>query len=233
MQIKPLQQSKFKMKIIKDLGIIKEPNNKRPRRFAIFKCNICKNNFKTSVDSAKTTTKCKSCRSINTFTKHGESKAPLYFTWKKMKQRCYNIKDKAYKYYGGRGIIICDEWLNEFETFKKWALGNGYQDNLSIDRINNDGNYEPNNCRWTIKEVQARNTRKIMATNLSGYRGVSFVNRDNIWIATISVNNKKIYIGRSKEKLECAKMYDKYVIDNNLEHTINGVISGNTGSTIN
>ena len=84
-----------------------------------------------------------------------------------MKHRCYNLEDKKYYRYGGRGISICDEWLN-FDNFAKWSLNNGYADNLSIDRINNDGNYEPSNCRWTNNKQQCRNRRTNIKTQYNG-----------------------------------------------------------------
>ncbi len=76
-----------------------------------------------------------------------------------MKQRCYNSKKKEYKNYGGRGIKICDEWLNDFMNFYNWAISNGYQDDLTIDRIDVNSNYYPENCRWITKTLQNKNTR--------------------------------------------------------------------------
>lgn len=94
------------------------------------------------------------------FTKHGYSnKIPLYKVWTSIKQRCGNINNSRYKDYGGRGINICSEWRNNFKEFYDWAMSNGYKDNFSIDRINNDGNYEPNNCRFTDTKTQNNNSR--------------------------------------------------------------------------
>lgn len=79
--------------------------------------------------------------------------------YRSMKSRCYNEKDKGFKNYGGRGIKICDEWLNNYHLFRKWALSNGQAMGLEIDRINNDGNYEPSNCRFVTKQENGQNRR--------------------------------------------------------------------------
>ena len=76
-----------------------------------------------------------------------------------MLNRCFNSKCADYKYYGSRGITVCNEWKNDFMSFYTWAMRNGYRENLTIDRINNNGNYEPLNCRWITKKEQQRNKR--------------------------------------------------------------------------
>lgn len=99
---------------------------------------------------------------------HGMSETRLYRIYKKMYRRCYKPQTKYYCNYGGRGITICKEWLDDFMNFYNWAMSNGYSDELSIDRINNDGNYEPSNCRWATAKEQANNTRKTIFLTYKG-----------------------------------------------------------------
>lgn len=94
--------------------------------------------------------------------KHGLNNTRIYNIYNKIKSRCYYSKDTSYMNYGGRGILICEEWLdkqNGFINFYNWAIDNGYTEKLTIDRIDNDGNYEPNNCRWVDKKTQNNNKR--------------------------------------------------------------------------
>ena len=99
---------------------------------------------------------------------HGKTNTRLYNIYRGIKQRCYNKNNQAYVNYGERGIKMCDEWRNDFITFYNWSMNNGYNDDLTIDRIDVDGNYEPSNCRWVTKSVQNNNTRKTIYLAYSG-----------------------------------------------------------------
>lgn len=102
-------------------------------------------------------------------TKHGDARrgkiARLYRIYQLMKGRCYNSNQSGYKWYGGRGIRVCDKWRENYLYFKEWALANGYAETLTIDRIDSDGDYEPTNCRWVNMTVQ--NNNKKVSPNMS------------------------------------------------------------------
>jgi hypothetical protein len=103
---------------------------------------------------------CRACGNKNRKTKprkHGETKTRLYRIWTSMKSRCSNPVTINFHRYGGRGIKVCDEWEKSYESFRDWALSSGYSDNLSLDRVDNDGDYEPDNCRWATRKEQSEN----------------------------------------------------------------------------
>lgn len=101
-------------------------------------------------------------------TKHGKRYTRLYNILDKIKQRCYNKNNTSYENYGGRGIKICEEWLNDFDVFYNWAYENGYDDTLTIDRIDNNKSYSPDNCRWVDRKTQANNKRNNVYLTYNG-----------------------------------------------------------------
>jgi len=134
---------------------------------------------------------------------HGMTSSPEHISWKGMKQRCLNKNNPAYNRYGGRGIKICNEWMHSFDSF--------YHDmgpktkNKSLDRIDNDGNYESGNCRWATSSEQARN-RRSQRRSLSGVNGIYLIT-GNKWRVGIFVNNKMLHIGCFEDRFDaiCAR----------------------------
>lgn len=210
--------------LIEDLGML-YPNNtsKQKKHYGIFECS-CGKKFKTQTQQVKTGhTKSCGCyhiqRAKESKISHGLSKHKIASVWYSMARRCTSTKNKRFKDYGGRGITICDRWIN-MENFIA-DMGDTYIEGLTIDRIDNDKGYSPDNCRWTTKEVQNRNTRILKSTNTSGYRGVYFAKRSKKWVSRIRVNYDRKILGSFLTAFEAAKAYDQYVIENNLEHTKN------------
>lgn len=215
-----LNNQEKEITLIKDLGLIyAKETSKQKRRYGLFKCH-CGNEFKSiayNINSGST----KSCGC--SIENRGIKENRLYKVWKGMKDRCYNKNLSYYKNYGGRGIKICDRWLNISNFIED--MQPTFEEGLTLDRKDNNGNYEPSNCRWETRIVQARNTRILKSNNKSGYRGVSFNSARKKWICFIRINKKLKYLGSFDNKFEAAVFYDNYVVSNNLEHTINGVLS--------
>lgn len=113
---------------------------------------------------------------------HGGSKTRLYRIWKQMRVRCFCVTNPTYRFYGARGITICDEW-GDFAVFREWALSHGYTDSMTIDRIDGDGNYCPENCRWIPKEYNCKFKR---STNYYTYNGVTLSHND--WARRIGIS---------------------------------------------
>ena len=119
---------------------------------------------------------------------HGKSHSRIYQIWNSMKQRCSNPRAISYKNYGAKGVVVCDEWERNFETFYKWAMSNGYEEHLTIDRINSNGNYCPENCRWATPEEQQHNTSY---NRVYSYKGVT---RDvTQWAEVMGVSRNMLY----------------------------------------
>lgn len=102
--------------------------------------------------------------------KHGGTNTRLYAIWCHIKGRCQTPSNAAYDRYGGRGISVCPEWSDSFLQFKRWADANGYRSDLTIDRVDNDGNHEPSNCRWATKAEQNRNYSRVRYVAINGER---------------------------------------------------------------
>lgn len=158
------------------LVVIKHAYQEGARHYWLCKCDC--GNEKLILGCSLKYGKTKSCGCLarektierNKLTKstHKMSNTRIFKTWMRMKSRCLNQNTKDYKNYGGRGITICQEWLDDFMNFYNWSMANGYKDTLSIDRINVNGNYEPSNCRWATIKVQNNNKRSCCFIEFNG-----------------------------------------------------------------
>ena len=140
---------------------------------------------------------------------HGLTKHPLYSIWFDIKRRCQNKSRKAYKNYGGRGITVCPKWNKQFLPFYVWAKNNGWEKGLTIDRIDNDGNYCPENCQFITRGKNVLNTRLLRKTNTSGYRGVYFHKQYKKYVTGIRIKGNYKFFGPFDNPIEAANRYDR------------------------
>lgn len=146
---------------------------------------------------------------------HGDSKTKLYKAWCDMKRRCYSEKVVNYNNYGGRGICVCKEWIDSYTSFRDWAINNNYNALLTLDRIDVNGNYEPNNCRWISQSEQCMNKR---CFNSTGYIGIHKSSDGSGYYGNVKKDGKNYYTGYSTDLTECVLMRDKFIIKNNFKH---------------
>ena len=207
-------------RLIEDLGMrFMTEKSSRKYRYGLYECQYCNKEFEAQSNNIKHGLKSCGCQRKGINKTHGISQNKFYNTWCSMKHRCYNIKREDYKYYGARGITVCEEWLN-VSNFVAWCdLTYPNIEDATLDRISNDKGYSPENCTWSDKTAQVLN-RRIMKNNKSGYVGVIWHIRDKKWRANIRINKILKQIGSFKTLEEAVQTRDNYIIENNLPHKL-------------
>lgn len=178
------------MELIKILPSIISSKGKSRKR-GLFRCSHCSGEHEAYYWNGVRNKSCGCTSRVKThgYTRGGIKPDPIYSVWGGIKQRCFCKNVPVYKHYGGRGITVCDEWRKSFLSFREWALSNGYKKGLEIDRINNDGDYEPNNCRFVTHTENMRNS-SMSKLNMKKAKEI-----------------RTIYASGDKTKCELADMY--------------------------
>ncbi len=182
------------LRFIKDLGTRRDVGG-TTRRWCLVKCEYCGSLVERRTTQAKTNKSCGCATFLKANTKHGDSTTRLYQVWADMKTRCLNTNNPRYHRYGGRGITVCTAWL-EYPAFKSWAILSGYTDKLTIDRVNNDGNYTPTNCEWvTIQENLKRRDKSMRESKLAKREGVDLFDENRVpTLENMTDTNKEVLI---------------------------------------
>jgi hypothetical protein len=179
-QLKPLPEYINGFKTIKCHGY----DTNRGIRWATVECKVCKNGYEVDPNKLQYRKHCGCIIHGTIATKYEKSHPRLAGIFRHMMGRCYTQSNLDYHNYGARGIKVCDEWKNDRNKFCEWALNNGYQDNLSIERIDSKKGYGPENCKWANAEEQARNTRRVKMT-IEGARSMRKIYKESPCYSTI------------------------------------------------
>ncbi len=199
-------------------------NSRQKYRYGLYECAYCGKEFEANSYNIKYSKVAPSCgcqqyRPREKSIKHNLAKHRFYNTWAKMVYRCSNPNNKDYMSYGGRGISVCEEWL-DVRNFIEWAEATHPNiEGMSLDRIDNDKGYSPDNCRWANKTLQGVNQR-IKKNNTSGFVGIYWNNKNNNWRTFIHLNTVRFNIGSFHTKEEAVLARDNYIIENNLPHKL-------------
>ena len=192
-------------------------NSSQRNRFGIYECPYCSKEFESAVSYIKNGTK--SCGCFTTNRTHGLRWHRMYSTWLNMLDRCYNKNFKQFNDYGGRGIIVCEDWL-DIKNFVDWVENkSNWAEGLTLDRIDNDKGYNPDNCTFSTRTIQSINQRQ-QINNTSGYVGVTWDKRRNKWSARVHIFKRGKHIGYYLSKEEAVQARDNYIIENNLPHKL-------------
>lgn len=212
--------------LLEDLGLMyPRKTSRQKQRYGLYKC-FCGKEFKTMTQSVKRghTSSCGCYQKEKTKeskTTHGLRSHRLYSTWNNIISRCSDTKcNKDYANYSGRGITVCERWLN-VENFIS-DMYPTFKEGLSIDRIDNDKGYSKDNCRWATKTEQSINQR-IRSTNTSGYMNVYFDKNRNKFRTEMKINGKTKYLGIFNTAKEAAIFRNNYIIENNLINPLNEI----------
>ena len=199
--------------------------SKQKATYGLFQCQYCDETFEAifrSISSGNTKSCGCLCKGQPT---HGLTYNKFYKTWHNMIRRCNNPKNKSYKNYGGRGITVCEDWMDVI-NFVTWCdLTYPNIEGYTLDRIDNNKGYSPDNCTWSSRTMQNIN-RRMQVTNTSGYNGISWNKKNSNWKAVIGIATKKVYIGTFPTVQEAVLARNNYIIENNLPHKLSILNTG-------
>ena len=208
-------------KLIGETYLKKPTETSRQRyKYGIYRCQYCGEEFECVTHNIKNghTRSC-GCLIGKQTGSHNLYYHRFYHTWNGVMQRCNNPKHKRYKDYGGRGISVCEEWL-DIRNFVDWVENkSNWEEGLTLDRIDNDKGYSPDNCTFSTKTIQAINRRQ-KSNNTSGYVGVSWYAKVSKWRARVNMFKKEKLIGYYLTLEEAVQARDSYIIENNLPHPL-------------